>query len=432
MKYSNINRPIACMLTNSSCYKETNVMTIKGVLLHSTGINNPNLRKYIQPSDDAKDFEDWIKLLGKNIAKNDWNHTERKNGVNCWIGKMADGCVASVQTLPWNYRAWGCGSGDKGTCNNGWIQIEICEDRLNNKDYFDKVYEEACELIAYLCKMYYIDPMKNIEVNGVQVPTVLCHCEASELGFAYNQSDINHWFSKFEKTMDDVRHDVAILMGKIAPEEPKEKELYYVRKTWEDIESQLGIFEEFEEAKKICEQEYEVYNNKGIAIYPEASVVVEEEIKEEIVETGFKIGDAVQLTLEAVYASGQRIPKWMYTSKLYVRKIENNGDIAVSTRNVGAITGVVKNGSLEKYTGKFAIQKSAAIVKQQETEPTFESYVVAITEPETNVRKGPGNGYKITDTLKRHRMFTIVEEKNGWGKLKIGTGWINLNHTKKL
>lgn len=27
--------------------------------------------------------------------------------------------------------------------------------------------------------------------------------------------------------------------------------------------------------------------------------------------------------------------------------------------------------------------------------------------------------------------YTIVEEKNGWGRLKSGAGWISLSYTKK-
>ena len=74
MKYSNSNKPLCCMQTQSTCYKGTSVMTVKGVLWHSTGANNPNLKRYVQPSDNATDKDQWIKLLGKNSYGNDWNH----------------------------------------------------------------------------------------------------------------------------------------------------------------------------------------------------------------------------------------------------------------------------------------------------------------------------------------------------------------------
>ena len=56
-------------------------------------------------------------------------------GVNAWIGKLADGTVATVQTMPWGWKPWGCGAGPKGSCNDGWQQFEICESDLTDRDY---------------------------------------------------------------------------------------------------------------------------------------------------------------------------------------------------------------------------------------------------------------------------------------------------------
>jgi len=47
MKYSSTKKPLKCMQTNSTCYKGTSKMTIKGILWHSTGANNPTLRRYV-------------------------------------------------------------------------------------------------------------------------------------------------------------------------------------------------------------------------------------------------------------------------------------------------------------------------------------------------------------------------------------------------
>lgn len=113
------------MMTNSTCYKSTRTMTVKGILWHSTGANNPNLRRYVQPSTSDANYSSLMKLLGTNTAKNDWNHIYHEAGLNAWIGKLADGTITTVQTMPWNYRPWGCGSGRYGSCNNGWIQFEI-------------------------------------------------------------------------------------------------------------------------------------------------------------------------------------------------------------------------------------------------------------------------------------------------------------------
>ena len=212
MKYSESNKPLVCMQTQSACYKGTRTMEVKGVLWHSTGANNPNLKRYVQPSDSAADRAEWLARLGKNTYGNDWNHTEVQAGLNCWIGKLADGTVATVQTMPWNYRPWGCGSGAKGSCNNSWIQFEICEDGLTDAAYFNEVYREACEITAYLCRLYHIDPNGTVNYNGIKVPTILCHQDSYRFGLGSNHGDVLHWFPKFGKSMVTAREDVTALL----------------------------------------------------------------------------------------------------------------------------------------------------------------------------------------------------------------------------
>ena len=275
MKYSTSKKPLVCMQTQSNCYKGTSKMDVKGVLWHSTGANNPNLKRYIQPSDkkpsaDTYDTAAWLKTLGTNGNKNDLNHSKQSIGMNGWIGKLADGSVAAVQAMPWDFKPWGCASGSKGSCNNGWIQFEICEDNLGDKKYFEAIYKEACELTAYLCVIHNLDPKGTVTVNGVKVPVILCHADAHKLGFGSNHGDIYHWFKKYGKDMDDVRNDVAKLIEatKIQPEkkeEPKAEAKYVIRKTWEDKKSQIGAYAVLDNAKKACDKAgngFEVYDIK--------------------------------------------------------------------------------------------------------------------------------------------------------------------------
>ena len=220
MKYISGNKPLVCMQTQSTCYKDTQKMNIKGILWHSTGANNPYLKRYIQPSDikpsaDTYSKEKWLEILGKNSYNNDWNHSYREAGLNAWIGKLDDGTVISVQTMPWEYRPWGCRKGNKGSCNDGWIQFEICEDNLIDEVYLKKVYQEACELTAYLCKIFNIDPKGTVTHNGIKVPTILCHQDSYQLGLGDNHSDIYHWFPKYGKNMETAREDVAALLKNV-------------------------------------------------------------------------------------------------------------------------------------------------------------------------------------------------------------------------
>ena len=58
-------------------------------------------------------------------------------------------------------------------------------------------------------------------------------------------------------------------------------------------------------------------------------------------------------------------------------------------------------------------------------------YTVKVTANVLNVRSGPGTNYGINTQIKDKGIYTIVEENNGWGKLKSGAGWISLEYTTK-
>lgn len=257
---------IQCFLANNDCYKTNRTIKPRGVMIHSTGANNPSLKRYVQPN---------VGGIGVNRNNNSWNMAGVKKCVHAFIGKLENGTVATAQTLPWNHRGWHCGSGNKGSGNDTHISFEICEDGLTDKTYFNKVYQEAVELTAFLCKEYSLDPL----ADGV----VICHKEGCLRGIASNHADVLHWFPKHGKDMDDFRADVARQMG-------------------------------------------------------------------------------------------------------------------ITTQ----------------------------------TATTFEAYKVKITASDLNVRAGAGTSYKVNTVVKKGEVYTIVDEENGWGKLKSGAGWISLAYTQKI
>jgi len=186
------------LLTNNNCYRAGRTIKPRGIMVHSTAANNPNLKRYVGPDDG---------LLGKNANGNHWNQATpdgRQVCVHAFIGKLADGSVATYQTLPWNYRAWHCGSGAKGSANDTHIGFEICEDNLTDSAYFAAVYREATELCAHLCKEYGLDPTG----DGV----IIGHVEGHQRGLASNHSDPVYWFTKHGKSMATFRADVKKLL----------------------------------------------------------------------------------------------------------------------------------------------------------------------------------------------------------------------------
>lgn len=165
----------------------------KGIMVHSTGANNPWLKRYVP--DDGQ--------LGYNQYNNHWNMSGVGACVHGFIGKMADGTIATYQTLPWNWRGWHSASGKKGSANNTHISFEICEDGLTDATYFRAVFNEAAELCAYLCKMYNLNPLTDI----------ICHSEGHTMGIASNHGDVMHWFPKHGENMDTFRQKVYELVN---------------------------------------------------------------------------------------------------------------------------------------------------------------------------------------------------------------------------
>lgn len=183
------------IFTQCDAYRALRTITPKGVMVHSTGANNSTLRRYVGPDDG---------LLGKNRYNNHWNMPGVGASVHAFIGRLKDGTIATYQVLPWTMRAGHCYRGENGSGNDTHIAFEICEDDLTDAAYFGKVYREAVELTAMLCKEFGLDPV----ADGV----VIDHAEGYKRGIASNHGDVAHWFKKHGKSMDTFRADVKALL----------------------------------------------------------------------------------------------------------------------------------------------------------------------------------------------------------------------------
>jgi hypothetical protein len=257
------------IFTENVCYKARRRIRPVGIMVHSTGADNPWLRRYVGPDDG---------LLGVNKYNNHWNRAMpdgRQVCVHAFIGKLADGSVATYQTLPWDYRGWHCGSGAKGSGNDGYISFEICEDGLADSSYFNEVYREAVELCVYLCGLY-----------GFTEEDIICHSEGYARGIASNHGDVMHWFPRHGKNMDSFRAAVrerlaggdggsngsgaAAGNGSAVP-----GMMYRVRKCWADAASQMGAFRGLDYAKKCADENagYSVFDENGNVVYAGKTLV---------------------------------------------------------------------------------------------------------------------------------------------------------------
>ena len=207
----NISNIIKCFFTKNDCYKAGQTMKPRGVMVHSTAANNTSIARYVQPAADDPNRAALLDKLGGNRYGNHWNQSRAEYNakfdtnwsacVHAFVGKLADGTVDAVQTMPWDRVAWHCAD----NANYTHISFEICEDDLSSAAYFSQVYAKAVELTAMLCKEYNMDPL----ADGV----VICHSEGYQRGIANNHADVMHWFPKHGKSMDTFRRDVSKAMG---------------------------------------------------------------------------------------------------------------------------------------------------------------------------------------------------------------------------
>ena len=184
------------LATKSDCYKAARRMTPKGIVVHSTGVNNPNLKRYVAPDDGS---------VGTNPNRNSMNEPGQDVCVHALIGKDKNGKVKTYQILPFDICCWGVGSGSKGSYNYSpaFIQFEMCEDDLSDKTYCKACYDKAVELCAYLCKTY------NIPVNNI-----VSHHEAGQRGMGSQHIDPDNWWGRHGYTMDKFR---AAVKAKLEP-----------------------------------------------------------------------------------------------------------------------------------------------------------------------------------------------------------------------
>lgn len=192
--------------TNSDCYKSGTKQVSKGVQVHSTGANNPYLKRYVQPNDGR---------LGINQYGNSHNRPGVDVCASAYIGKLENGTVAVYQALPWDMRCWISGKGKNGNANRlGYIGYEICEDTLNNEAYFNEaVMTVAVNLTAHLCQIMGVTPDSVVasysEGNAL---SVMDHSELYAKGLASGHSDITHWLRRYGKRMKDFRQAVQKAM----------------------------------------------------------------------------------------------------------------------------------------------------------------------------------------------------------------------------
>ena len=156
-------------MTQNDCYKANQrLVSVEYLIVHSTA------------------------TLG--IMAADWYIRWNKSDVAKCVHAFVDDQVV-MQYLPWDWRAWQIGT---AWGNSHSIGCEMCEDKLWEESYFLKAKRNMVELYAMLAVKY-----------NVPVKKIVGHYEAYQLGIGSNHGDPQHWWKKFNYTMDDFRAEVV-------------------------------------------------------------------------------------------------------------------------------------------------------------------------------------------------------------------------------
>jgi len=426
-------------LTNNPCYKKGQKINVKGLMLHSVGCAQPSAAVFV-----------------KNWNKADFDRA-------C-VHAFIDGNTGEVyQTLPWNYRGWHCG----GSANNTHIGVEMCEpacikytggatftcsDIASAQAVAKRTYDSAVSLFAELCSRYSLDPMSDI----------ISHSEGHKRGVASGHADPEHLWRQLNLpyTMDTFRQAVKSAMTGTSSKSDyslSEADIYAFFKaqgmTDAGVAGLMGnLYAESGLRSNNLQNSYEKSLGMDDATYTAAV-------------DSSAYGNFIR------DKAGYGLAQWTYWSRkqaLLEFAIKQNASIGdarmqceflmteLRTKYQSVLNALTKTTSVKQASDTVLLQferprdQSEAVKSRRVafSQGFFDKYAngapenatvaasnlpyrVKVSIPDLNIRKGPGTGYARTGYT-GVGVFTIIEEQDGWGRLKSGAGWICLKYTEKV
>ena len=430
-------------LTQSGCYKAGKHITVKGLMIHSVGCPQPKADVFMK----------------------NWNRADANACVHAIV--EPDGNV--YQLLPWDFRGWHCGGG----ANNTHIGVEMTEPSTikyaggaswtetgngeNTKNHVLATYRYAVELFVYLCQQFHLDPM----ADGV----IISHSEGCKSGIASNHGDVEHLWSKFGLTMQQFRKDIGAameggtaadsltaIMGK-AQATAGQMASYLKKKNPSMPQSVLdmiplylsegeaeGVRGDIAFAQSCLETGNFTFSGSAVTLSQNnfCGLGVTQRGKKGLSFDTPQLGIRAQVQHLKAYAStdilvNERIdPRFRYVKRGCAPYVEWLGQ-KENPQGKGWAAG-------EEYGEKIlAILKaivSEGKVQFMESLTLSAPYMVRVSIPDLNIRRGPGTDFPKTGKFTGAGIFTVVEEQDGWGLLKAyqerRNGWISLAFTTRM
>ena len=430
-------------LTESGCYKAGKRITVKGLMIHSVGCPQPKADVFMK----------------------NWNRAEASACVHAIV--EPDGDV--YQLLPWEHRGWHCGGG----ANNTHIGVEMTEPSTirytgganwtetgngeNTKNHVLAAYKYAVELFAFLCHQFGLDPM----ADGV----VISHSEGCRRGVASNHGDVEHLWSKFGLTMAQFRKDIKAAMEGSTAEDFLTAIMGKAQATAEQMKAYLkkknpsvpqpvldmlplylsegeaeGVRGDIAFAQSCLETGNFTFSGSAVTLPQNnfCGLGVTQRGKTGLSFESPQLGIRAQVQHLKAYASTDKLrneridPRFRYVTRGCAPYTEWLGQ-KENPQGKGWAAG-------EKYGEKILSILKAIVsegkVQFMESLTLSAPYMVRVSIPDLNIRRGPGTSYPKTGKFTGVGVFNIVEEKDGWGLLKAyqekRDGWISLAFTTRI
>ena len=430
-------------LTESGCYKAGKHITVKGLMIHSVGCPQPKADVFMK----------------------NWNRAEASACVHAIV--EPDGDV--YQLLPWEHRGWHCGGG----ANNTHIGVEMTEPSTirytgganwtetgngeNTKNHVLAAYKYAVELFAFLCHQFGLDPM----ADGV----VISHSEGCRRGVASNHGDVEHLWSKFGLTMAQFRKDIKAAMEGSTAEDFLTAIMGKAQATAEQMKAYLkkknpsvpqpvldmlplylsegemeGVRGDIAFAQSCLETGNFTFSGSAVTLPQNnfCGLGVTQRGKTGLSFESPQLGIRAQVQHLKAYASTDKLrneridPRFRYVTRGCAPYTEWLGQ-KENPQGKGWAAG-------EKYGEKILSILKAIVsegkVQFMESLTLSAPYMVRVSIPDLNIRRGPGTSYPKTGKFTGVGVFNIVEEKDGWGLLKAyqegRDGWISLAFATRM
>lgn len=131
----------------------------------------------------------------------------------------------------------------------------------------------------------------------------------------------------------------------------------------------------------------------------------------------FQVGDNVKIIAGAKFTNGTIVPQVLVGTDLYVIETKEEG-----------IYRVGQNKNSKRTIG--AVHEEDLVSAEVDLE-NFDPYII-LTTMETTTFTAPTFKAGVKQILPKGRLYTVVLEENGYGRLKNNRGWIDLDLVTRL